>query len=520
MTPDNKNEKSVTDSNIEERSNVSVTEAEFSSNSSPPQSSHKSSEEISKSKSTKIKKDDAGLKWFFSLMLASGVLLFLMGLALEYSHRYMDFSYDDYLPSFMNSRESLEAGSKADSTTTATVTTTIRSPKPTNFDGSLPLIFNREKLKPEELSEDQWTMTLSDLTFQNYPGFKGDKNRTQIGVENATLYMLVRNSELYETLKTMRDIESRFNRHYRYPWTFLNDVPFTEEFKILTTGMASGKTEYGLVPKEFWSLPDHIDPEVFNQTLRDYEKRDVIYGGSVSYRHMCRFNSGFFFRHPLMLQYDWYWRVEPDTRFYCDQLYDPFTFMRVNNKTYGFVIALPEYEDTIPTLWDNCETFFNEHPEYIAPNNAGQFIFDKSTVRPDDMTVKSHSKYNLCHFWSNFEIANLNFFRSERYMKFFEHLDKAGGFFYERWGDAPVHSIALTLMLNSSEIHHFSDIGYKHIPYYRCPHDLESYTSGRCFCEDKPADNVDFAKFSCLPKWWLHGGRHFLYKYEDQLIIM
>lgn len=32
--------------------------------------------------------------------------------------------------------------------------------------------------------------------------------------------------------------------------------------------------------------------------------------GSVSYRNMCRFNSGFFFKHPLMEQYQWYWRVE------------------------------------------------------------------------------------------------------------------------------------------------------------------------------------------------------------------
>jgi hypothetical protein len=35
--------------------------------------------------------------------------------------------------------------------------------------------------------------------------------------------------------------------------------------------------------------------------------------------------------------------------------------------------------------------------------------------------------------WSNFEIGDLNFWRSEAYMKFFEHLDEAGGFYYERW---------------------------------------------------------------------------------------
>lgn len=39
--------------------------------------------------------------------------------------------------------------------------------------------------------------------------------------------------------------------------------------------------------------------------------------------------------------------------------------------------------------------------------------------------------YNLCHFWSNFEIADLDFWRGEAYEKYFEALDKAGGFYYE-----------------------------------------------------------------------------------------
>lgn len=37
-----------------------------------------------------------------------------------------------------------------------------------------------------------------------------------------------------------------------------------------------------------------------------------------------------------------------------------------------------------------------------------------------------------CHFWSNFEIGRLSFFRSAPYLQLFDHLDRAGGFFYER----------------------------------------------------------------------------------------
>lgn len=35
-------------------------------------------------------------------------------------------------------------------------------------------------------------------------------------------------------------------------------------------------------------------------------------GWMISYRHMCRWNSGFFYKHPRLKDFEWYWRVEPD----------------------------------------------------------------------------------------------------------------------------------------------------------------------------------------------------------------
>ena len=57
-------------------------------------------------------------------------------------------------------------------------------------------------------------------------------------------------------------------------------------------------------------------------------------------------------------------------------------------------------------------------------------------------------------------------------------------FFYERWGDAPVHSIAASLFLNRSQIHHFEDIGYRHIPWAHCPANRAKYhDTGKCLCD-------------------------------------
>ena len=38
-----------------------------------------------------------------------------------------------------------------------------------------------------------------------------------------------RNRELNKALGSMRMVEDRFNRNFKYPWTFMNDRPFTDE---------------------------------------------------------------------------------------------------------------------------------------------------------------------------------------------------------------------------------------------------------------------------------------------------
>jgi alpha 1,2-mannosyltransferase len=48
---------------------------------------------------------------------------------------------------------------------------------------------------------------------------------------NATFVILARNSDLQGTVKSVREIEDRFNKKYRYPYVFLNEVPFTDDFK-------------------------------------------------------------------------------------------------------------------------------------------------------------------------------------------------------------------------------------------------------------------------------------------------
>lgn len=206
---------------------------------------------------------------------------------------------------------------------------------------------------------------------------------------NATFVTLARNSDVWEIADSIRQVEDRFNKRYNYDWVFLNDQPFDDTFKTVTTSLCSGKTHYGLIPKEHWSFPEWIDKDKAAKVREDMKQRKIIYGDSVSYRHMCRFESGFFFRQELMLNYEYYWRVEPSIKLYCDIHYDPFRFMHENKKKYSFVLSLYEYIETIPTLWETTKKFMKAHPEHIAEGNTMGFLSDDGG-----------ETYNKCHFVS------------------------------------------------------------------------------------------------------------------------
>ena len=204
---------------------------------------------------------------------------------------------------------------------------------------------------------------------------------------NATFVTLARNSDIWEIARSIRQVEDRFNRKFHYDWVFLNDGEFDDEFKKVTTSLVSGKTKYGKIPTEHWSFPDFIDQDRAAKVREEMREKKIIYGDSISYRHMCRYESGFFFRHPLMLDYEWYWRVEPSVELFCDIDYDTFKFMADNKKKYSFVLSLYEYVETIPTLWDAVKNFTAAHPGHVVEGNSMGFLSD------DDGKT-----YNHCHF--------------------------------------------------------------------------------------------------------------------------
>ena len=159
--------------------------------------------------------------------------------------------------------------------------------------------------------------------------------------------MLARNGDIHGVAKSMKQMEDRFNKRFRYPYVFLNEEPFTDHFMecvtlicaaYLTshslslqfnhrrvTELTDSLVEFGLIPPNHWHQPDWIDEEKASAARAEMEKNRVIYGGTYEtyfpadtndpflqvvyrkcggllvlvevltpqrYRNMCRFNSG------------------------------------------------------------------------------------------------------------------------------------------------------------------------------------------------------------------------------------
>jgi alpha 1,2-mannosyltransferase len=116
---------------------------------------------------------------------------------------------------------------------------------------------------------------------------------------NATLLMLARNSELKDVIKSVQSLEDRFNRRYNYPWIFLNEEPFSEDFKRyvevvrLSCAVAYSRScqsrvsvltnapvQFGQIPHDHWYQPDWIDEDLAKKNRQKMAWKNIIYAGS------------------------------------------------------------------------------------------------------------------------------------------------------------------------------------------------------------------------------------------------
>ena len=316
----------------------------------------------------------------------------------------------------------------------------------------------------------------------------------------AAIFMLSRNSEARAAATSLLELETSFNDNAtaRYPYVIVNDKPFSASFVSFLSASLRGRCYFGQVPREHWSYPAHADARLIRGSMASQVAAGVFHGGEESYHFMCRYFSGFFMNHPLLEGFDYYWRVEPGVHFFCHLPSDPFREMRASGAVYGWNIVRAELMNTIPSLWNKVVDFLEAAPQLLHPNGSLALFTRDGAVdwgaHPTPVTALRAAEYGGCHFWSNFEIGRLDFFRGEAYQSLFRWLDSTGGFFLERWGDAPVHSLAVAALLDAqTAVRQFEGVGYRHDDAMHCPQD----PAMRPHCDCMPSADYHIHRSTC-----------------------
>lgn len=301
---------------------------------------------------------------------------------------------------------------------------------------------------------------------------------------NAGMIALVRNIEYLQMLTTVQNIESQFNKKYEYPYLFFNQEPFNDQFKTGMTDLLGNRAIFFHLGDKYWDVPSWINKTIQENCMGFMKDEGVKFGNVVSYHQMSRWFSGFFFKHPAIASMEFYWRIEPGAKYFCQFNYDPFMYLKENDKSYGFTIMPYEAPNSIPSLWSATKTFIQLQSLPISPL-LSFFINENGT-------------YNGCHFWSSFEIARVDLWNNQIFKNYFDFLDNLGGFFYEQWRDAPVHSLFIGMTLRKDQVHHFNDIGYSQSPYQHCS--TEGDLANICKCNDSDGIRLNTPK-GCISKW-------------------
>ena len=157
-------------------------------------------------------------------------------------------------------------------------------------------------------------------------------------------------------------------------------------------------------------------------------------GFSIGYRSMCRFFSGELFRSDIFLNngYKYVMRLDSDSKFLSGSKISLFEWATQNNLIYSYIQSAIQWDHPLV-----CRKFKSSALWILLHINLRFFL--RGLVVPVARM-----------YYTNFEIMEVAFFRSNNWEKFWSKLDDKGGFYLYRWGDAIVRYMGIVSMVPKS----------------------------------------------------------------------
>eukprot|EP01116_Phalansterium_solitarium_P009021 TRINITY_DN23013_c0_g1_i1.p1 TRINITY_DN23013_c0_g1~~TRINITY_DN23013_c0_g1_i1.p1 ORF type:complete len:382 (-),score=122.68 TRINITY_DN23013_c0_g1_i1:552-1697(-) len=175
----------------------------------------------------------------------------------------------------------------------------------------------------------------------------------------------------------------------------------------------------------------------------------------LGYKHMIQFFTDMVFVHPLLQQYRWLWRLDPDSLLMAPLKQDIFKVMQDNRYIFGYI------ENQLQCPWDRGLA-----PMFLAFTEERNItlkwkVLDGAKIFPSKLTgLKGLTKVGVIN--THFGVFDCEFFRGPEHMTWAAAVRKEAGIYLHRWGDHHLLTLSSMMFVDIERMHRFNDLAYRH----------------------------------------------------------
>ncbi|CAE8610896.1 unnamed protein product [Polarella glacialis] len=176
---------------------------------------------------------------------------------------------------------------------------------------------------------------------------------------------------------------------------------------------------------------------------------------SVGYRAMTRWRSGPMFLEPALAGFDFAMTFDTDSYFPAALGSDPFEILQ----SEGLVALFPHLGRESASVVVN---FMHHFLLYCRLRGMDP----RRTSMLAALVEKNYKWYQQC-LMLDMEVVRLDWFRGKEYQDFFRYMDSSGGFWLHRWGNNPVRTFGVGLLLEDKDVRSM-ELPYAHQDFCSC----------------------------------------------------
>ena len=249
--------------------------------------------------------------------------------------------------------------------------------------------------------------------------------------------------DLLDLARSLATLWRHFNSRHDYPVIVFHEG-LSPRARRRIVGASENRVWLAMLPR-FVETPAEW-AEAASEMAQDFPE---------GYRAMIRWRSGPVFLEPALAGFDYAMTLDTDSYFPADLGADPFEFVQENGLTAAF-----------PHLGRESASVVVNFVHHFLLYCRLRGLHPRRTRMLESLLERNFKWYQQC-LMLDIEVLRLDFFRGERYQDVFRYMDSTGGFWLHRWGNNPVRTFAVALLLEDRDVRSLA-LPYAHQDYCSC----------------------------------------------------